>query len=70
MSLLELFQLLERKLGIELAYRQLPWRQSDQKFFVADNSKARQLLDWSPRTSKEQGIDSVLAWETEAQTLS
>ena len=70
MSLLELFQLLERKLEVQLAYRQLPWRQSDQKFFVADNGKARRLLDWSPLTSKEQGIDSVLAWETEAQTLS
>jgi CDP-paratose 2-epimerase len=70
MSLLELFHLLESKLGIELRYRQLPWRQSDQKFFVADNSKARTLLDWSPQTTKEQGIATVLAWETEAAALS
>ena len=60
---------LESKLGIRLHYRQLPWRQSDQKFFVADNSKAHRLLRWSPLTTKDQGIDSVLAWETEAQSI-
>ena len=69
MSLLELFHLLESKLGIELRYRQLPWRQSDQKFFVADNTKARTLLDWSPQTTKEEGIDTVLSWESEAAAL-
>jgi CDP-paratose 2-epimerase len=69
MSLLELFHLLESKLGIELAYHQLPWRQSDQKFFVADNTKAHTLLAWSPLTTKDKGIDSVLAWETEAAAL-
>ena len=40
MSLLELLQYLEQRLGIKLNYTHLPWRQSDQKFFVADNSKA------------------------------
>ncbi len=66
MSLLELFQLLNRKLDIELTYAQLPWRQSDQKFFVADNSKAQRQLDWFPRMNKDKGIDSVIEWEQEA----
>jgi CDP-paratose 2-epimerase len=70
MSLLELFHLLEAKLGVQLSYRQLPWRQSDQKFFVADNTKARTILAWSPHTPKEKGIATVLAWETEAAALS
>lgn len=69
LSLLELFHLLERKLGIQLSYRQIPWRQSDQKFFVADNTKARTLLAWSPQMTKEQGIATVLSWESEASTL-
>jgi CDP-paratose 2-epimerase len=69
MSLLELFHLLEAKLEVQLGYRQLPWRQSDQRFFVADNSKARRLLGWSPQTSKEQGIATVLDWESEATAL-
>lgn len=69
MSLLELLQHLEQRLGIRLHYTPLPWRQSDQKFFVADNSKARRLIHWEPRTTKEEGIESVLQWETEAARL-
>ena len=70
MSLLELFHLLESKLDIHLTYRQLPWRQSDQKFFVADNTKAQRLLHWSPRTTKDQGLDTVLSWEQQSANRS
>ncbi len=69
MSLLELFAMLEAKLAIRLNYRQLPWRQSDQKFFVADNAKAGRLLEWFPATTREQGIDSVIEWEQTAAKL-
>jgi len=64
MSLLELLLHLEERLGIKLNYEHLPWRQSDQKFFVADNSKAERLIQWSPKTSKEQGIEDTIAWES------
>lgn len=70
MSLLELLRYLEDRLGIKLNYTHLPWRQSDQKFFVADNSKARKFIAWEPLTSKEDGIESVLKWETSATTVS
>jgi len=62
-SLLELFRHLEIRLGIEMPYERLPWRQSDQKLFVADNSKATRLLGWNPKVTKEEGIESVIAWE-------
>jgi CDP-paratose 2-epimerase len=65
LSLLELLRTLEQRLDLKLRYTHLPWRQSDQKFFVADNSKARKLLLWTPLTAKEEGIESVLAWENE-----
>lgn len=63
MSLLELFQHLEGELGVALNPRGLPWRSNDQKYFVADNSKAARLLEWTPNKSKEQGIADALAWE-------
>jgi CDP-paratose 2-epimerase len=63
MSLLELFHLLEDQLDVKLKYRRLPWRQSDQKFFVADNRKAERLLDWSPKVTRDEGINSVIDWE-------
>ena len=64
MSLLELLFFLEKRLEIKLNYAHLPWRASDQKFFVADNSKAARLLHWSPQMAKEQGIEDTLAWES------
>jgi CDP-paratose 2-epimerase len=62
-SLLELLSHLEQRVGVDLRFERLPWRQSDQKFFVADNSKATRLLDWAPRVTKEEGVESVLHWE-------
>jgi CDP-paratose 2-epimerase len=61
-SLLELFELLERLLDVRLNYRILPWRHSDQRFFVADISKARRLLDWEPKLGKEEGVKRMLEW--------
>jgi CDP-paratose 2-epimerase len=62
MSLLELFAHLERRLGVKMTYRRLPWRESDQRFFVANNTRAGNMLGWMPSTSKEAGIEDVLAW--------
>ena len=64
MSLLELLLFLQKRLSIKLKYEHLPWRQSDQKFFVADNSKAEKLIGWTPKMSKEQGIEDTIAWES------
>jgi CDP-paratose 2-epimerase len=64
LSLLELFLYLEKRFRIRMNYTRLPWRQSDQKFFVADNSKAERLLGWSPEVPKERGIDEMIAWES------
>jgi len=31
---------------------------------VADNSKAERLIQWSPKMSKEQGIEDTINWES------
>lgn len=62
LSLLELFSLLEQKYSIRMTYQQLPWRESDQKVFVADIEKAKKILDWYPNVSANEGIDKMLAW--------
>lgn len=68
MSLLELLLHLEARLGIKLNYAHLPWRQSDQKFFVADNTKAERFIRWSPKQSKAEGIEDTIQWESRAAT--
>ncbi len=62
LSLLELFDFLEKELNIKLKYTQLPPRESDQKIFVADIKKARKTFDWEPLVSKEEGIRKMLNW--------
>ena len=62
LSLLELFAMLEKELDVKLNYKKLPWRESDQKVFVADTARAQSLLAWKPQVSKEEGIRKMLAW--------
>ena len=61
-SLLELFELLESLLPVKLNYTKLPWRHSDQKYFVADNAKAARLFGWKPRVTKAAGVKATLKW--------
>ena len=62
-SLLEVFAILQDRLGCDLRYRHIPWRANDQRFFVADIRKATRLLDWLPKVTREAGIDDTLSWE-------
>ncbi len=62
LSLLELFSILEGRLGVELEYTHLPARDSDQKVFVADITKAKQLLGWHPIISSNDGINRMIEW--------
>lgn len=64
LSLLELFSVLEKKLSIEMIFRQLPWRESDQKVFIAKIDKANQDFDWKPAIDSSSGIDKMISWLT------
>ncbi len=65
LSLLELFNYLEEKLAIKLDYIKLPVRISDQKVFVADLTKANNLMKWAPKVSYMEGIDKMINWSYE-----
>ena len=62
LSLLELFNMLEENLSIKMSYTQLPWRESDQKVFVADIEKAQKIIGWFPKVSKNDGIKKTINW--------
>ena len=62
LSLIELFALLEKEMSIEMRYRELPWRESDQKVFVADISKVTKRLGWKPEVDKILGIKRMIDW--------
>ena len=62
LSLLELFDFLEKELDMKMTYTKLPWRKSDQKVFVADIAKVKKLICWEPQISKEEGIKKMIKW--------
>jgi dTDP-D-glucose 4,6-dehydratase len=62
LSLLELLSLLEEMVGSKLAFTKLAPRYSDQKIFVADTSKAKRLLNWTPEVSSRTGIARMVQW--------
>lgn len=62
LSLLELFDLLELLIDKPLLYRMAPPRESDQRVFVADISKASRLCNWRPEVDAAAGVKRMLEW--------
>ncbi len=61
-SILEFFNFVENELDVKMAYSQLPQRVSDQKVFVSDITKAKNLIGWKPKVSLKQGIRELIRW--------
>lgn len=62
LSLLELFSLLENLINVDLVFSQLPPRESDQRVFVADITKAKGLLGWEPKVNSRDGVRRMFEW--------
>ena len=62
LSLIELFRLLETKLDINITVEELPFRESDQLVFIADNTKAQKFFGFVPKTTVDSGINKMIQW--------
>lgn len=62
LSLLELLSQLEEQLGFEIPRAYDEWRPGDQKVFVCDVSKAKNVFSWEPRTSPRDGVAKLIDW--------
>ena len=62
LSLIELFGILNEFLAIDLNYKMLPPRESDQRVFIADTSKAGRILNWYPQVQCRDGVSRMLDW--------
>ena len=51
-----------------MEYTELPVRESDQKIFVADLTKVKELIGWEPKVSKEEGIRKMIIWISKTNT--
>ncbi|WP_394795856.1 GDP-mannose 4,6-dehydratase [Armatimonas sp.] len=62
MSLRELLAFLEELAEHPIRPAQADWRPGDQKVFVADCTRARTELGWSPKTSPREGVKRLWSW--------
>ncbi len=53
---------LEKLLGKPITVTYGDWRPGDQKVFVADTSKAQNLLGWKPKYSVDRGVRDLFQW--------
>lgn len=62
MSLLELINFLESKLERKLNYQYSDWRPGDQKIYISDVSKLKDVLGWVPKTTVKKGLENLFEW--------
>jgi UDP-glucose 4-epimerase len=61
-TLLHAAELIARELGVEPQLTIAPSLLGEVTHYVADVSKAREVLDWSPTTTLDEGIPKAVAW--------
>jgi len=64
-SLLELLDLLEELTRKRSKITFDDWRLGDQKVYVSDISKAREVLGWEPKVKTREGVEKLVRWVEE-----
>lgn len=67
-TLSELVAIIERHVGKKAVLNKLPVQPGDVRLTCADVSKARRLLDYSPSTTVDEGVERYVAWYREQVT--
>lgn len=62
-SVKEVFDLCEKVVGVNIKVNQMPRREGDPAILVADNSKAKKILNWSPKITLMDSISTAYEWE-------
>lgn len=65
LSLLEFIQMIESLHGEKPYIRLTDWRIGDQKYYVSNNRKLEQLIDWSPTVKVQDGISALYEWHVQ-----
>ena len=60
---------LEELLGRDLKVGRSDWRPGDQRIYVSDISKAKDVLGWTPKTNVPDGIEKLFKWAVENKHL-
>ena len=68
-SLLELLEMLEKVTGNKIHTESYNWRPGDQKVYISNIQKAKDIFGWEPRVSSTEGIQRLYKWVRENRTL-
>jgi len=60
--IMRVIKLLEEMTGKKSPISYAGWRPSDQKVFISDIRKAKEVLNWAPKTSVEEGLGKMVEW--------
>jgi CDP-paratose 2-epimerase len=69
LSLLELLDMLRELTGKSPFLSFADWRRADQKVYVSNVEKAKEMLRWKPRVSSVEGIKKIVKWVSENLAL-
>jgi CDP-paratose 2-epimerase len=69
LSLLEFITIIQNRLNLPLPHEFSDWRPGDQKVYVSDIRQAARDMEWTPKTSPEEGIGKLVLWIQKNQYL-
>jgi len=69
MSLLELLDFLGELSGKRIEPRRAGWRPGDQKCFIADITRVRNALGWTPTVTPAEGVKRLWEWTHDAREM-
>ncbi len=61
--------MLEKLLRHKLNVGRGDWRPGDQRIYVSDIRKAKEVLDWSPKVNPQDGVKKLFDWVVENKNL-
>jgi CDP-paratose 2-epimerase len=64
-SLIDLLDLIEQMHGDRPLVRYGAWRPGDQRYYVSDTAKMRQMTGWSPQVDAQNGVRRLYDWLAE-----
>ncbi len=68
LSIIELIEILEKKLNKKNKYEKFHWRSGDQKIYISNISKIKREYNWSPKIRISEGLNKVIRWIRENDT--
>lgn len=69
LSLLELLDLLEKKLGKKIPFTFSDWRPGDQPVYISNIAKIKRDLNWQPKVNIQEGTSRMIEWIVKEKDL-